>query len=98
MPVYASPGRPTSGQPEHWPGYARTPGGLPVRPPNAHAFPELAAERGWTRRRDPQHVAAALSAYARGISQARVQHRLRSGDALSAPHVARHDAERRDPA
>jgi hypothetical protein len=65
------------GQPpvEWTPALARTPGGLPIRAPQANAFPDRTSDRGFTRHRDPRQVAAALSAYARGISQGRAQHR-----------------------
>jgi hypothetical protein len=53
----------------------RTPHGLPVRSPRAHEFPDRAAGNGRLAPRDPRQVAAALSAYARGIRAARGQHR-----------------------
>jgi hypothetical protein len=52
---------------------SRTSGGLPIRSPLAHAFPDRTTDRGFSRHRDPRHVAAALSAYARGINQGRAQ-------------------------
>lgn len=56
--------------------YARTANGLPIRSPHAYAFPDRpAGEPGFSRHRDPRHVAAALAAYARGISQARAEQR-----------------------
>jgi hypothetical protein len=72
LPVFASPPGPMGmGRLEvEW-----TPNGLPVRSPQAHEFPDRPTDRGFSRRRDPRHVAAALSAYARGISQGRAQQR-----------------------
>ncbi len=99
LPVYTSLhpsagiGPPGAGD---WPdAFARTAGGLPVRAPQAHAFPDRPVDRGWTRRRDPRQVAAALSAYARGISQGRAQHRD-TGPPTFPARQSRIDAEGRD--
>jgi signal transduction histidine kinase len=72
LPAFASLPAPVGlGQPAgEW-----TPGGLPIRSPQVHEFPDRPTDRGFSRRRDPRHIAAALSAYARGISQGRAQQR-----------------------
>jgi hypothetical protein len=55
---------------------AQTSNGLPVRDPQATEFPELPTQaRRPSAQRDPGQVAAALAAYARGVSQSRQQHR-----------------------
>jgi hypothetical protein len=72
----------------------RTPHGLPVRSPRAHEFPDRTAGNGRLAPRDPRQVAAALSAYARGIRAARAEQWLAAfgphGEASSGPQAAEH--------
>jgi hypothetical protein len=67
---------------------AHTTNGLPVREPQAHAFPtRTRPDRGARAHRDPRRVAEDISAYARGVDLAR-SHGLRrqpSGDSQLRP-------------
>jgi hypothetical protein len=46
---------------------------LPKRPPQGNRFPDHRLLPEWLPDRDPRHVAATLSAYARGVSESRAQ-------------------------